>query len=248
MFVFTKRFFLRFLLAFSNPSLAIRRLFLGSRRLTIIELGEIAPFLIGYGAILEAGASDGADTEEMSRKFQKHTIFAIEPITKQHSLLKDKFRQSENVRVFRLALSDSDGASKIWVSDNEVNPGTSGSSSLLSPKKHLDIFPTITFSQSEVVQTLKLESFCISQRIDFIDLLWIDLQGMEYKVISSSAAFVRRNVNCIHLEVSRIELYEGAVLARSIELLLEGLGFEKKIDRVGIVSGNCLYVNKNFKS
>lgn len=239
----------RFAVAAKNPKLVYRRFIVGSSRLSIIELDEIERFLAHKGCIIEAGASDGVDTSLLSQKFKSHRIFAIEPVMEQYAHLESLLRGSEMIRVYNLALADKKGFTEINIgSDERSKLGGMGSSSLLNPTKHTSEFPQIKFNKRQRIETVTLHEFAANNKIGFVDLLWLDLQGLEYLVLQSSSEWIKKNVNCIHLELSRISLYESAPKSRTVEKFLKSLGFKKRIDRVGITSGNALFVNNAFQA
>lgn len=229
--------------ALNNPKLVIRKLRYGSKYLTQIFPEEIEKYMMGYGAIVEAGASDGEDTFRLSRRFPKHEYYAVEPVDEQFAFLRRKFSQNPEINLRKFAFGSIDGEGVIFIGQS---PGDEldgmGSSSLLEPSLHREIFPEIEFSRSEKTQVFSLETFREFEGITLIDLLWLDLQGLEYEVLRAASKTLSEFVNCIHLELSNIELYRGAKNRRDIHRLLKQLGFKLRINRVGAISGNALYV------
>lgn len=239
----------RFAVALKNPHLVYRRIRFGPSRLSIIELDEIERFLLYRGCIIEAGASDGVDTYNLSKRFKTHRIFAIEPVIEQYRHLQSFLNSSEMISLFNLALADKRGFTEINIGSDETSTlGGMGSSSLLIPTKHSAEFPQIKFHKRQRVESVTIHEFAKDNDIDFVDLLWLDLQGLEYSVIQSSSEWIKKHVNCIHLELNRISLYEGAPKSRVVEKYIKSLGFLKCIDRVGITSGNALFFNNSFKT
>lgn len=234
----------RLSLTLANPKLAWRRIIKGSRKLTEIELFEFEKFMRGKGVIVEAGASDGVDTLRLASFFSKHLVLALEPVIEQFTEMTRITKSLSNVRTFNLALSFQSGIAKLHIGKSGTGLSGMGSSSLLKPKEHLREFPEIDFSEIRVVETVTLEDFCKSQNVEFIDLFWLDVQGAELSVLLQNPGVVKRNVRTIHLEISRKELYEGAPIYKDVVKVLNDLGFEIVIDRVGRLSGNVLAVNK----
>jgi hypothetical protein len=88
----------------------------------------------------------------------------------------------------------------------------------------------------------------VNNDIEIVDLLWLDIQGMELEVIQSSELTIRRKVKLIHLEISRIKFYDATPSEKNIRLFLKNIGFRCVIDKVGAISGNALYLNTNIKN
>jgi FkbM family methyltransferase len=206
--------------------------------LTEIELFEFEKFMRGKGVIVEAGASDGVDTLRLASFFSKHLVLALEPVIEQFTEMTRITKSLSNVRTFNLALSFQSGIAKLHIGKSGTGLSGMGSSSLLKPKEHLREFPEIDFSEIRVVETVTLEDFCKSQNVE------LDVQGAELSVLLQNSGVVKRNVRTIHLEISRKELYEGAPIYKDVVKVLNDLGFEIVIDRVGRLSGNVLAVNK----
>jgi FkbM family methyltransferase len=236
----------RILLAFHNPSLAVRWILRGRSNLTQIELHEIERFIEGHGAIVEAGSSDGVDTFRLARHFPKHEIFALEPVREQYDKTKSRVRDLENVKTFNLALSSVTGVVDLFLGKSGDGISGMGSSSLLEPREHLNEFPNIHFSENRKVQAITFEEFIYSNNVNFVDLLWLDIQGLEITVLAQCPKIIQERVKCIHVEVSRIELYKGMPNYGEVIRFLNDIGFDVVIDRVGRISGNLLAVNMAF--
>lgn len=234
-------------LAFKRPDLLLRRLTVGSNEFSNISLEEISPYLSGQGWICEAGFSDGVDTKRLLAKFPNQPLFAMEPVKEQYEFFINSLSSvPENLILRNMALSETDGMAEINVAKSGQGIQGMGSSSLLDPREHLNQFPEIDFNRREIVQTMKLSTAAASVGMEKVDLLWLDLQGLEWAVLSSSTEFVSLNVNAIHVEVSRLELYQGMTIYNDFIKGMKLLGFKKVIDRVGTVSGNCLFVNSIY--
>ncbi len=239
-------FKLRFL--FTHPCKSINKLFNAGLDLSYINKTEFKRLKKDIKIIIEAGAADGVDTMEFSTIFPNATIFAIEPVLAQFNYLKEKFKVSKNVKLHKLALDARSGSADIYIGSNYGYLQGNGSSSLMRPTKHKVLFPEIEFKLTEKVQTSTLSEFCQINNINYVDLLWLDLQGKEFEVILASQNFIRTRVKLIHTELSRIQLYENMKTERQIHRLMKDLGFSTAIDAVGAVSGNRLYVNDAIAS
>jgi FkbM family methyltransferase len=225
----------------------LRRLKVGVKRSSIIELEEILNFDKNICQVLEAGASDGVDTENMLNIFPITRIFVFEPVRQSHQLLKEKFGEDPRVELSGMALASKSGSSIMYVSSDSNSEFGSGSSSLLKPGLHNSIFPTIHFPSNEVqeVETITLDTWSGLCNVKSLDLLWLDLQGLELKVLQSGIQLLE-NTKMLHLELSRVALYEGGCTKKEVEIFLKAMQFKPKIVRVGTYTGNALYINTRF--
>ena len=237
-----KRILRRIHFALTHPKFTIRRLRVGAIGASTIELSEIRNYSREVFSILEAGAANGEDTERMLKEFPLASIYAFEPVDWSYLKLLDKFSHEPRVKVFHSALSVVSGSTILYVSSDKNSSTGQGSSSILLPTQHLKNFPSISFSvdDRQLVETVVLDEWATVRAIDSFDLVWLDLQGMEKLVIESSPK-VLGNSKLIHIEVSRDPLFEGGCSYQEVNEILNSMGFVKRIERVGLVSGNVLY-------
>lgn len=195
--------------------------------------------------ILEAGASDGTDTIEFPKLFPNSKIYAFEPVSKNYSVLSSRVSNLKNVFIFRLALSDKNESCEINISKN-VNKlnSTASSSSLLKPKEHISFHPEIVFDTKETVEATTIDSWAQKNNISKIDVLWLDLQGMEYKVLKASPVILE-TVKVVYSEVSLKEMYEDSLLYEDFKKWMSQQGFSVKKEYLQWEDmGNVLFVRK----
>ncbi len=118
-----------------------------------------------------------------------------------------------------------------------------GSSSLLTPNLHNDWFPQVQFNEIEIVNSVKLSEFILEKNIPFVDLLWLDVQGKELDILKEAEEQIIDKVKSIHLECSRINLYENQSQFKHIKKFMDKINFVCRINRVGAISGNAYYLN-----
>ena len=125
-----------------------------------------------------------------------------------------------------------------------VSSGSSdGSSSLLPPKEHLNVFPTVYFDSKIKVTTTTLDAWAESNNIRKIDFMWLDLQGMELNVLKSGTNILR-TVTAIYTEVSGIEAYKEQTLYSDLAEWLVSNGFRIEREVVENSSGNVFFLRK----
>jgi 2-O-methyltransferase len=193
-------------------------------------------FLPENPVILEAGAHKGRDTVELAKMWPEGTIHAFEPVPDLFKKLKTNTRKCQNVLCYQLALGDLTGTDKMHISTG----ASDGSSSLLPPKKHLAIFPSVFFDKKIQVSILTLDDWARENNIKSIDFLWLDLQGMELKVLKSGCSILK-TVNAIYSEVSSIEGYENQNLYSELQAWLEEQGFHVEREAVENGEGNVFF-------
>lgn len=194
--------------------------FRNSAPVTSLSKKEIAQFLSNPNpTIIEAGASSGEDTLELAQCFPKGIIYAFEPLPISFNILEKKLNKTRNVKLFELALSTKTEQALFNISSNN------SSSSLLQPKEHLTVHPEIIFETQTLVNTITLDDFAQREKIEKVDFMWLDMQGMEYEVLKASNS-VFPKVDLLYTEVSLIETYKNVPLYKDFRVWLEQQGFE----------------------
>jgi len=238
-----KLFLYRLKFFISNPIKSMKFLTSTSKDYSKIELVEIVSIVGNLNFIIEAGASDGVDTQKFTELFPDVSIYAFEPVKEQFNFLVTKFSGRHNIKLSNAALSDIGGPQKINVGKSTGFLGGMGSSSLLTPNQHKKWFPQINFNEFEIVDTVKLSEVISKKNIPAVDLLWLDIQGKELDVLEEASLQIIAKVKSIHLECSRINLYKNQPQFKQIQRFMKNINFICKINRVGAISGNAFYVN-----
>ncbi|PCH62015.1 MAG: hypothetical protein COC09_07645 [Gammaproteobacteria bacterium] len=128
----------------------------------------------------------------------------FEPTPEAYNSLKNIVANDNRVSVFPYAISDFDGKSKFNISNNWQ------SSSLLSFGKHREIFPDVEMTHSVTVETRMLDSVIKNHGLQRPDMLFIDAQGAENRIMNAISKETRDSLKLIYTEASTEELYEGS--------------------------------------
>jgi FkbM family methyltransferase len=193
--------------------------------------------------IIEAGSADGNDTLKFAKKYPQGIIYSLEPMQSFFQETKRKTESYKNVKLFNLAFSVKNGSSNLNVSTIENEPW--GSSSLLKPKLHIDLHPDIEFNSTEKVKTIKYDTFLDLNDITYVDLLWLDLQGIEPDILASSKNL--RHIKYLYTEVSLLENYEGQMLYKDFKRLMNNNSFVVHFEDIRWKDGgNVMFKNKKF--
>jgi FkbM family methyltransferase len=192
--------------------------------------------------IVEAGVCDGLDTEFFARSFPKGKIYGFEPIPELFNQSLSLTKGYSNVFLNQLALGELTENKKLYVSDRFGKKW--GSSSILKPKDHLTFHKEITFNSELEVKTVNLDDWCQDNGIDKVDLMWLDLQGMEPLVIKSSPKIIS-NTTYIYSEVSLTETYENVIIYDKFKEYMLDIGFDIVFEDLPWQdSGNVLFQKK----
>jgi FkbM family methyltransferase len=208
----------------------------------IIEKDKIFEYLPLNPVIVDCGAHIGTDTIEFA-KISGSKIYAFEPIKNIFNKLQENTKPYPNVTCFNLALGSCNGVDNMYVS----NGYSDGSSSLLKPKKHLEVHPDVYFQEMETVKISKIDTWAKENKVFSVDMLWLDMQGAEQQMLMESK-YILDTVKIIHTEVSLIEIYEGMGKYKGFKKFLEKNGFKAVIEAIPVdnYGGNCLFVKKSL--
>ncbi len=179
----------------------------------------------------------------LDRIFPKlERIYLFEPVPELYALLQRETGSDPRVRVFPYAISDVNGRARFHVTDNEA-----ASSSLLPLGKHKKIFPHVHVAHRIQVETRTLESVIDTEHLEKPDLLFLDVQGAEYRILASLSPAMRSRLALIYTEASKEELYVGARNLDALEKLLAPefvfLGFAPLAASCP-THGNSLFANR----
>jgi FkbM family methyltransferase len=203
--------------------------------------------------ILDVGACEGEDSIRYQRRFPQATVYAFEPLPENVERARQHFAAYglTSIRLEAVALSDKEGEATLHVSTGQP-PGREGeewnhtSSSLLAPAAALGReFPFLSFGQALSVPVTTLSRYAAAHAITDVDLLHLDVQGAELKVLAG-AGLLLEHIKAVWLEVEALALYEGQPLRSGVETFMRARGFVKVVDTVGRVSGDQLYVQPKW--
>lgn len=192
--------------------------------------------------IIEAGAADGIDTLDFSNMFPSGKIFSFEPCLSEFKKAEQRVSNKNNVVLINKALSAYDGKQNLNVADRFGESFCSHS--LLKPKIHLTFHKDITFKQEYSVDTVNLDNYLKKNNIDYIDYMWLDMQGYESVVLQNSP-YAMSITKYIYSEVFLIELYENCMLYSEYKKFMEFNGFFVIVEDIPWQdAGNVLFGKK----
>lgn len=173
-----------------------------------------------HPTIFEIGVHHMEDTPRI--KPPESNFYAFEPDPRNVQFIKDhNLAEIYNVKFFDYAIGDTTGLVDFYLSDGlGGRVGWSFSSSMREPTGHLIMHPWCTFQTKTIVQSITLDDFCKEQSIDFIDFIWMDVQGCEDLVFQGGRKTLSKT-KYLFTEFANEELYKDE---KNLETLLNILG------------------------
>lgn len=188
------------------------------------RLELVAKFLPENPVIFEAGGHYGHDTIRFSAQWPKGTIISFEPNPHAFTKLLESIKNSKNVFAHNIAVNNYNGKAVLNVchGSNADNPVFEGASSLLEPSEGMKIHyrgPKVE------VPCVVLDDWCKNNNVDHFDFMWLDLEGLELQVLSSSPQVLSK-VKVIYTETNFQEFRKGMTQFSSLKSFLEKSGFK----------------------
>jgi len=148
--------------------------------------------------IIDIGANKGQTIERFKKIFNKPKIYAFEPTKNLTKLLDKKYANDQNVKIFNQAVGDKNGKTTFFnYSNNELN-------SLYQIKD-----PNFKRFNKTKCDLISLDRFCIENKIENIDILKIDTQGNEKKILEGAKKSLKKGIfQIIELEIILGEYYD----------------------------------------
>ena len=168
----------------------------------------------------DIGASVGIFASCLTKMPQISAVHAFEPIPGSFKGLTERVHPYPHVTCHNVAVGDVNQRLKMRIID-----GATDSSSFLSlgelPRSEFSI---ASESHEEFVPVVRLDDYVREQRLPSPDLVKIDVQGFEDKVLRGGKETIRQARYCL-LEISFRPLYEGSPVFDDIYRQMRELGF-----------------------
>lgn len=180
--------------------------------------------------IFDIGSCHALESVEFSKIYKNAKIFTFEPNPNSYNICVKNTQDISSIRVINKAINSYDGVCNFYPMDKEKTEttwwdGNQGASSLYLANGK---YPYEKYIQYKIeVPCIKLETFCVQENIDKVDVIWMDLQGAELIALKSMGDFLDR-VEIIHTELEINPMYEGQCLFEETHdfLLERGFSFE----------------------
>ena len=167
---------------------------------------------IKFNSFIDVGAFKGKYTDLILNMQKQCRIIMFEPQNKYYCLLKEKFKNNNNIEIIKAGLSDKETLLDLKINKHEI---TSTFSKFNDLNKYLN-YKAILFDSNlknmtanlEKVQVLTLDQVFEKKKIKGIDLIKIDTEGHEYEVIYGAQNAIK-NINYILIEFHMDKIYKN---------------------------------------
>lgn len=157
--------------------------------------------------IFDVGANEGQTAVELARAFPRAAVHSFEPFNQAFEALQRAAQPFKNIKPVNLALGDAPSSQTLFV--NKSSP----TNSLLPMSAEAAAFvPGIEMAATGTVQiqVATLDDYCAREKIAFIDLLKMDVQGYEQHVLKGGNGMLSgEKVAAVFTEVLFAPLYDG---------------------------------------
>ena len=155
----------------------------------------------------------------------------------------NKHLELPDVQIHNMALGNKIGTGTLHLSEHVSCPQARGaSSSLLTPKKHLELHADVVFNQDIEVEINKLDNF--NGSVSNSNFINIDVQGYELEVLKGGTSTLQ-HVDYIMTEVNIDEVYEGCVKMAELDEYLFAFNFKRvETNMAGGLWGDALYIKQ----
>ena len=171
-------------------------------------LGALKELVGGGGTksiIFDVGAHHGETEKIFSESFTNSSIYCFEPFEQSFSVLKN--RVGENTNIFNVGFSDVAGKFEF-----QSNVADATNSLLFLEKNAKEVWNIKDLAEKESVtcEFITIDEFISSNNINKIDLLKLDVQGAEYKVLAGAKkSLSEKIIKNIYMEVIVAPTYVG---------------------------------------
>jgi FkbM family methyltransferase len=150
--------------------------------------------------VFDIGANVGDVSCYLLHYFPRATVHAFEPCRETYDRLVaniDRAGLSDRFRPHRLGFFDEETEGTLHVATAH------GANSMLPPgEEYLLLNPHIATVGTEQIPLMRLDDFVSRERIDHIDLVKIDVEGVELQVLQGGAETFSKKVDTVILEIS----------------------------------------------
>jgi FkbM family methyltransferase len=197
----------------------------------------VKKYNMNISGIIHIGAHQGQEVREYVENGYQDIIM-FEPLSENFRILEENLKNmNANITAHQVALGNEEKNVVMYLSDNGLL-----SSSVLKPKVHLQLHPSVGFPTTEEVEMKRLDSFVEeTKNFNFINM---DVQGYELEVLKGGMETLK-HIDYVYCEVNRDELYEGNVFIEDLDKFLADYSMERvETDWAGTLWGDALYIKK----
>ena len=181
--------------------------------------------------IFDVGANEGRWIDSANEFFKKPNIHAFEPSEKEFQILKEKYSEERNIVLNNFALGEMEDEQYFNInykgglnSFYDVNQNTNWFRRQQNNKK---VFNENFTLKKQKVSINTIDNYLISKNIEFIDIVKIDTQGYEPKVLEGALnALKSKKIQTILAEIIISDIYKSNVSFFELEKNLINNGYK----------------------
>ena len=209
--------------------------------------------------IFDVGGNKGQSIEKYLKIFDKPIIHSFEPIETEFNYMYNKFKNNKNIFLNNFALGDKTEEKEFNVTAKTVNSSFNkinlDTDWLKERSKQYNTSEEGYVTSVQKVNVIKLDDYCRDHKISIIDLVKIDTQGYEDKVLQGSLNSIKQNkIKAIVTEIMFDNVYDKYFSFSDIEKFIIPNNF--RMVGIDLMNNNLFsglvffadvyYFNKNF--
>lgn len=143
-------------------------------------LSSVMP-LSSFATVVDVGANEGQAARRFLGLMEHANVYSLEPDARPFAVLSQYAASERRLRCFQLAVGEEPGTLELRTNKESVTnsflPPVAGAAA------GAHVAEMMTQVRSEAVRVTTLPAFCDEQRIERIDLLKLDTQGFEERIL-----------------------------------------------------------------
>lgn len=172
--------------------------------------------------IFDIGGNKGQSIERFLKYFPDAKIYSFEPLRKEFLYLKEKYSGNKNIILNNTALGEKKYKKIFYINaksaTSSFNKLKRGSSWLKLRSRENETKLNSFTLKSEKIEIITLDDYCKRNRINNIDILKIDTQGYENKILEGSKLILKKGViSAIECEIMFDNVYSKYLTFSDIE-------------------------------
>jgi len=205
-----------------------------------------------FQTIFDVGANIGQTAQRFNALFPHAHVYSFEPCRETYETLSKNVEPYKNIRTFRLGLGASNKPQTMGLRKANYTNSILKNSTAIGEYVPGNVYQAIGV---EEVRISTLKSFCEDANISQVDLLKIDTQGYEDRVLGGAGDLLTPAlIRAIYLEVLFIPHYQDQAEFDELYGMLRNRGYRMYAmydicadESNGYKWANALFVDKNIK-
>lgn len=171
--------------------------------------------------VFDIGANTGNYSILLNNNIPNIHIFAYEPHPETFKILKKNTKKLTNIKIYNLGLDNKVGDSVLWdFSEDSELKSTQPTSTLASNYKNVIEDFHNQKSMKYKIKTTTIEKEFKTNKLKKIDLIQIDTEGSELKILENAKNLIKNNkIRIIQFEFNEMNVYSNVFMKNYFDLL-----------------------------